>query len=284
MRISVVIPTWNRAERLARALDSVFTQELAPHEVIVVDDGSTDHTRELVTRRFGGACYHYQHNRGVSSARNAGIRAASGDWIALLDSDDRWHPDKLARQQAMVHATPDAVLCHSDEIWIRNGKRVNPMQKHAKLGGRIFRHCLPRCPISPSASLIRRDLFDSIGLFDETLPACEDYDLWLRICAVHSVLYVDAPLITKYGGHHDQLSRRYWGMDRFRVRALENLLTAGRLEPGDHAAAQAMLLEKASIVARGAEKRGNRALAQRYHEKLRQHALGLPPCSPATAT
>ena len=283
MRISVVIPTWNRAEHLAQALDSVFAQELAPHEVIVVDDGSTDHTRELVARRFGDACFLYQQNRGVSSARNAGIRAATGDWIALLDSDDRWHPDKLARQQTAVHATPDAVLCHSDEIWIRNGKRVNPMQKHAKLGGRIFRHCLPRCPISPSASLIRRDLFDSIGLFDETLPACEDYDLWLRICAIHSVLYVDTPLITKYGGHHDQLSRQYWGMDRFRVRALENLLASGRLRPGDHAAARAMLLEKAAIVARGAEKRGNRALAQHYHEKLRHHAFGAHPRSPAAA-
>jgi len=157
------------------------------------------------------------------------------------------------------------------------------MQKHAKHGGRIFRHCLPLCPISPSASIIRRDLFDSIGLFDETLPACEDYDLWLRICAVHPVLYVDAPLISKYGGHHDQLSRRHWGMDRFRIQALENILASGRLDPGDHAAALAMLLEKAAIVARGAEKRGNSALAHRYLEKLRHYARGQPPLSPATA-
>jgi glycosyltransferase involved in cell wall biosynthesis len=277
MQISVIIPSWNRAGQLARALDSVFAQERAPHEIIVVDDGSTDHTRELVTRRFGDVRYLYQQNRGVSSARNAGIRAATGNWIALLDSDDCWHPDKLARQQAALHASPNAVLCHSDEIWVRNGRRVNPMRKHAKQGGRIFRHCLPLCPISPSASLIRRDIFDSIGLFDETLPACEDYDLWLRICAVHPVLYVDAPLITKYGGHDDQLSRRYWGMDRFRIQALENILAAGQLNPGDQAAARAMLLKKATIVARGAEKHGNSALAHRCREILRCHGHGQPP-------
>ena len=281
MQISVIIPTWNRAGCLARTLESVLAQNLAAHEVIVVDDGSTDQTRELVARRFGDVRYLYQQNRGVSSARNTGIRAASGDWIALLDSDDRWHPDKLARQQAALNASPDAVLCHSDEIWMRNGRRVNPMQKHAKHGGRIFRQCLPLCPISPSASIIRRDIFDTIGLFDESLPACEDYDLWLRICAVHPVLYIDAPLITRYGGHSDQLSRRYWGMDRFRIQALENILTSGLLDPGDHAAARAMLLKKAGIVARGAEKRGNTALAHRYLEKIQHYARSQPPLAPA---
>ena len=271
MNISVIIPTWNRAERLADAIESVFQQSVAVHEVIVVDDGSTDNTREMVTRRFAGVRYIYQENRGVSSARNAGIQFASGDWIALLDSDDRWLPDKLEQQQQLIRAHPGYKLCHSDEIWIRNGKRVNAMKKHAKQGGRIFRHCLPLCAISPSAVLIQKNIFTDIGLFDESLPACEDYDLWLRICAVYPVLYVDRQLVVKHGGHADQLSRRHWGMDRFRIQALEKILAAGMLGPQDHAAALAMLLEKTAILIQGAEKRHNHTVAATYREKQQNH-------------
>ncbi len=271
MDISVIIPTWNRAERLADALTSVFQQSVAVHEVIVVDDGSTDNTRDMVACRFAGVRYIYQENRGVSSARNAGIRQATGDWIALLDSDDRWLPDKLEWQQQLIRAHPGYNLCHSDELWIRNGKRVNAMKKHAKQGGRIFKHCLPLCAISPSAVLIQKNIFTDIGLFDESLPACEDYDLWLRICAVYPVLYVDRQLVIKHGGHADQLSRRYWGMDRFRIQALEKSLAAGMLEPQDHAAALAMLLEKTAILIQGAEKRHNHTVAATYREKQQNY-------------
>jgi glycosyltransferase involved in cell wall biosynthesis len=267
MNISVIIPTWNRADRLASALQSVFTQSYPPAEVIVVDDGSTDATRSLVQREFREAHYIYQQNRGVSSARNNGIQAAGGDWIAFLDSDDRWHPAKLEQQCEHLRARPGYKICHSDEIWIRNGRRVNPMKKHAKQGGHIFRHCLPLCAISPSATLMHRDLFNEVGLFDETLPACEDYDLWLRICALHPVLYIDKPLITKTGGHADQLSRRYWGMDRFRIHALENILASNTLDAANHAAALATLLDKLAIVIKGAVKHGNHELARAYREK-----------------
>ena len=271
MDISVIIPTWNRADRLADAIESVFNQSVAVHEVIVVDDGSTDNTREMIARRYGDIRYIYQENRGVSSARNTGIKAASGEWIALLDSDDRWLPDKLEQQQELIRAHPGYILCHSDEIWIRNGRRVNAMKKHAKQGGRIFRHCLPLCAISPSAAMIQRDIFSDMGLFDESLPACEDYDLWLRICAVYPVLYVDRQLVVKYGGHEDQLSRRYWGMDRFRIQSLEKILASGILEPQDHAAALATLLEKTGILIQGAVKRRNHAVAASYREKLQQY-------------
>jgi glycosyltransferase involved in cell wall biosynthesis len=203
MKISVIIPTWNRSSYLARALESVYAQSISPHEVIVVDDGSTDDTREIIKQHFKDVRYLYQENRGVSSARNTGIRAAGGDWIALLDSDDCWLPHKLEHQQQLLRDNPDARICHSDEIWIRNGKRVNPMKKHAKRGGYIFKHCLPLCAISPSSAIIRHDLFDEIGLFDESLPACEDYDLWLRLCAAYPVLYADEALLIKHGGHAD---------------------------------------------------------------------------------
>lgn len=269
MKISVIIPSWNRADRLAAALDSVRAQSLAPHEIIVVDDGSTDDTRELVSKHYPEVRYLYQQNNGVSSARNTGIMAASGDWIALLDSDDRWEPLKLERQQQAIQAQPGYRLCHCDEIWIRNGKRVNPMKKHAKQGGKIFRHCLPLCVISPSAVMIQREVFADIGLFDENLPACEDYDLWLRICARHPVLFVNQPLVIKVGGHDDQLSRRYWGMDRFRVQALEKILATGVLDEQDHAAALHMLQEKLAILIQGADKRDNHTLAGQYRDKQR---------------
>ncbi len=271
MKISVIIPAWNRADRLVSALESVYAQNNAPHEVIVVDDGSTDNTHEVVRRQFVDVRYLYQENRGVSSARNTGIRAADGDWIALLDSDDCWLPHKLERQQLLLRANPHAKICHSNEIWIRNGKRVNPMKKHAKRGGYIFKHCLPLCVISPSSVIIRRDIFNEAGLFDESLPACEDYDLWLRLCAVYPVLYTDEPLMIKHGGHEDQLSQRYWGMDRFRIRALEKILASGTLNAENHAAAKAMLLEKIRIVVKGAENRDNTGLAGTYRNKLNQY-------------
>ena len=252
-------------------LQSVFSQSLPPTEVIVVDDGSTDDTREIVRNQFPDVRYLFQQNKGVSSARNTGIKAASGDWIALLDSDDHWQPDKLKQQCEQLCASPDYKICHSDEIWIRNGRRVNPMKKHAKQGGHIFRQCLPLCVISPSAVLIHRDLFNEVGLFDERLPACEDYDLWLRICALHPVLYIDKPLITKTGGHADQLSRRHWGMDRFRIHALENILASNTLDTTNHAAALSTLLEKLAIVINGAIKHGNHELANDYRQKLYNH-------------
>ena len=264
MKISVIIPSWNRADQLVAALDSVCTQSVAPHEIIVVDDGSTDNTRELLARHYPDVRYIFQQNKGVSHARNTGITAAGGDWIALLDSDDRWKPCKLERQQQAIHANPAYKLCHSVEIWIRNGKRVNPMRKHAKQGGHIFRHSLPRCAISPSAVLVRKDLLEEIGNFDEHLPACEDYDLWLRLCARHPVLFLEEPLTIKYGGHADQLSRCYWGMDRFRVYALEKVIRSGVLSAADHAAAVQMLLEKAAIVYQGAVKHDNADLAREY--------------------
>lgn len=275
--VSVIIPSFNRRQCLARALDSVLAQTRPADEVIVVDDGSSDGSGDMIARHYPRVHYLYQQNRGVSAARNAGIRAASGDWIALLDSDDQWLPDKLALQlQALESATAEAggaeqVLVHCDEIWIRRGRRVNPMDKHAKAGGWIFERCLPLCAISPSAALIKKTLLQELGGFDESLPACEDYDLWLRICAAYPVLYVDRPLLKKYGGHDDQLSRQHWGMDRFRVRALDKLLSNSRLNSRQAEAAKAMLQEKCRILKQGAIKRDNTALLDQLEQILVRH-------------
>jgi glycosyltransferase involved in cell wall biosynthesis len=276
--VTVIVPTYNRAETLPRALTSIVEQTRPPRHIIVVDDGSTDATAELIRRRFPQVHYLHQPNAGVSAARNAGIRlndrlADGGEWIALLDSDDEWLPGKLERQLEAWRRHPHHRLIHCDEIWIRNGKRVNPMNKHRKYGGHIFHHCLPLCAISPSAALLRRDLFDDTGLFDEDLPACEDYDLWLRVSHREAVLFVDAPLLVKYGGHADQLSRQHWGMDRFRVRALCQCLEHEALSPEQRRAALAMLGEKLDILILGARKRGNAVMIQDY-EDLKHRFLG----------
>ncbi|MGD8910706.1 MAG: glycosyltransferase, partial [Chromatiales bacterium] len=229
-----------------------------------VDDGSQDETSSLLTRHYPDCRYLYQPNRGVSSARNLGIAQARGEWIALLDSDDAWLPDKLALQAEALEQHPGLRLCHTEEIWMRNGVRVNPMRKHAKQGGRIFQRCLPLCVISPSSVVLHKSLFEKYGDFDTNLPACEDYDLWLRLCAREEVLFLERPLTVKYGGHADQLSRRYWGMDRFRVQALVKILRSASLNEADRQAALAVLIEKAGILAQGAEKRSQHSRAAHY--------------------
>ncbi|MCB1670638.1 MAG: glycosyltransferase [Gammaproteobacteria bacterium] len=262
--ISVIIPTFNRARALPRALNSVLSQTLPPAEVIVVDDGSTDDTAALLGSEFPSVRYLQQPNRGVSAARNLGVAVSRGHWLAFLDSDDEWFPEKLERQMELIERHPDAQVCHSDEIWIRNGRRVNPMQKHTKRGGHIFENCLPLCAMSPSSVVLRRELFEGLNGFDETLPACEDYDLWLRICSRYPVLYVDVPLLRKYGGHDDQLSRQYWGMDRFRVAALQKILGTGILDESQQQAARRTLVAKCRVLSIGALKRGRRDRAEYY--------------------
>ena len=268
--VSVVIPTYNRESVLARALDSVFAQTREPAEVIVVDDGSTDGTASYLEHRYPQVTLLMQENRGVSAARNRGIETAAEEWIAFLDSDDEWTPTKLERQLDELATHPEILVCHTDEIWIRHHRRVNPRRKHAKYGGRIFQYCLPLCAMSPSSVLIHRSVLDDVGGFDAEMPACEDYDLWLRICARYPVLYVDEPLVVKYGGHPDQLSRRVWGLDRFRIRALEKILESGELDEEDRNAALETLLEKIDIFISGAEKRERWDAVESYRFKRLQ--------------
>ena len=270
--ISVVIPTYNRVALLERALDSVLAQTLSADEIIVVDDGSMDGTVSMLKSRYPGVNFIEQDNQGVSAARNAGIKTASHSWIALLDSDDVWHANKLERQVQELKNAPEHLICHCDEIWIRNGQRVNQMHKHKKTGGHIFQHCLPLCAISPSAVMIHGSLFEEIGLFDETLPACEDYDLWLRICSRYPVLYVDEALITKYGGHDDQLSRKYWGMDRFRIQALNKIIAETKLNDSDRQAAIKIMIKKMNIYLAGAEKHGNTEDVDDFEKILKKYA------------
>ena len=269
--ISVVIPVHNRHGLIGRAIDSVLNQSFNDFEVIVVDDGSDDGTPQHVKDRYAGEgrvrLLSQSSNRGVSAARNAGSATAAGEWLAFLDSDDEWRPKKLDRQ---VRGLADSGLrvSHTDEIWIRNGVRVNPHKHHQKHGGRLFLKALPQCVMSPSSILLHRVVFDDVGPFDENLPACEDYDLFLQLTCRYEVHYLDEELVIKYGGHADQLSRAHYAMDRFRISALERVLveSSAHLTEEERDAAVAMLLRKARIVYNGALRHENEQLAQSMSE------------------
>ncbi len=256
--VSVIIPTHNRETVLPRAIDSVLLQKDVDFELIIVDDGSNSPLRDRVsdveTRSL--TWVRSPENKGPAAARNLGIKHAKGEWIAFLDSDDEWKPGKLNAQLKFFEENPDYLICQTEEIWIRNGKRVNPMKKHKKYGGRIFEKCLPLCVVSPSAVMMRHKLFDEVGLFDESLPACEDYDLWLRIAARYPIGLIEKPYILKYGGHADQRSREFPAMDQFRIRSLAKILSQGILSQEQSAAARKTLEEKVKIYIEGALKRG----------------------------
>jgi GT2 family glycosyltransferase len=254
-KVSVIIPTSNRRDFVREAIASVLAQTYRDFELQVVDDGSNDDTYAAV-QEFDGVRYVFQPNRGVSAARNRGVTLSNGEFLAFLDSDDLWQPRKLECQVAFFAAHSDARICQTEEIWLRNGVRVNPHNKHRKVGGDIFARSLELCLVSPSAVMLRRKLFEQVGGFDESLPACEDYDLWLRIAATEAISLIETPLVIKRGGHADQLSRRFWGMDRFRVAALCKLLDSGVLLPEQRRLTEDTLHTKCHVLAQGARKRG----------------------------
>ncbi len=272
--VSVVIPSYNRACLLKEAIDSVLAQDFVDFEIIVVDDGSTDDTPEILDSYTSIRVVRQAH-RGVSAARNAGIARTTGQLIAFLDSDDLWLPKKLTAQTAFFKAHQDALICQTEEVWVRNGVRVNPKKRHKKYSGMIFERCLELCLVSPSAVMIKRNLFDDVGWFDESLPACEDYDLWLRIACRVPIHLISEPLVVKRGGHKDQLSR-IAGLDRFRICALRKILQnppEPGLTPKQRAATLRALSNKCAIYAQGCLKRGRVHEANQYLWLTGQDAL-----------
>ncbi len=258
MLVSVVVPTFNRAHTLKRALDSVVSQTDKNWEMIVIDDGSTDDTQQVLESwRKSHSNFRIQivqrENSGVSAARNQGVRLANGEWIAFLDSDDEWLPQRLERQRTL---TAKFVWIHSEEIWIRNGRRVNAMKKHQKSGGRIFNRCVDLCCVSPSAVLLKKEEFLKLGGFRENFPVCEDYDLWLKFAAQFDAGYISEPLIIKYGGHDDQLSRRFKAMDYWRALSLKSQLGNPYLTSPERIYLETNLSERLRILEEGFAKHG----------------------------
>ena len=268
-KISVVIPTLNRINTLQRALDSVINQTYKPSEIIVVDNGSSDGTLKFLREQYPKITILTEKKIGVSSARNKGIKKSINQWIALLDSDDAWHPRKLEIQTSMLDsALKEYNLIHTDEVWFRNNKHINQMKKHKKQGGYIFERCLSLCCISPSSVLFKKNILDKVGLFDESLPVCEDYDMWLKICSSEEVLFAQDKLTYKYGGHKDQLSKSYWGMDRFRIKSIENIIKNFDLTYKQKKQAKKELIKKLKIIINGAFKRNNLSIVNEFSSKL----------------
>ena len=256
-QITVVLPTWNRAKWLKTSIESVLSQTFQDFELIVVDDASTDNTDEIL-ESFSGKIrtIFLNENLGVSAARNKAILQSDSKWISFLDSDDYWHAEKLEKQIKQTRLFPKHHIHFTDEIWIRNGIRVNPKNKHRKRQGWIFKPSLALCLMAPSTVMLRRGLLERHGMFDEALPVCEDYDLWLRLTAYHPVALLNEKLMTRQGGHSDQLSRKLWGIDRFRVHSLQKILSEENLRPEDRTAAIRMIRKKCEILIKGFRNRG----------------------------
>lgn len=274
--ISVIIPTYNRCDLLKRAINSVIKQTITPKEIIIVDNGSTDQTYQMVSSLFPEINYFIEKKRGVSAARNKGILESKSKWIAFLDSDDAWKPTKLEKQMEFSIFNQDKYrIIHTDETWYRNKKFLNQLKKHKKSGGNIFKNSLQLCCISPSSVVLKKQIFDDYGLFDENLEVCEDYDMWIRITAKEEVGFLDSPLVLKYGGHSDQLSKKFWGMDRFRIKSLEKNLKNEHFSKSQKINVLDTLIEKLTIVSDGALKRGNKEIFKKYNDKLQDWSIEL---------
>jgi glycosyltransferase involved in cell wall biosynthesis len=268
--IDVIIPVFNREATIKRAIESVLAQSYQHFNLYVVNDGSTDATENLMTPFLINKNVHLlrQENKGVSAARNLGIRTGTAEWIAFLDSDDEWLPEKLSLQVHFLNHNRNIRFVHSNEIWIRNGVRVNPKQKFDKSNQEIFKRSLETCLISPSTVILRRELLNQHNLFDESFEICEDYDLWLKILATDEIGFVPDFLVKKYGGHEDQLSLRYPAMDFWRIRSLINLLDQGLLTEVQEREVRAEITKKALILTKGLIKHGQMDQYQKLLEML----------------
>lgn len=269
---SVAIPTFNRKPFLRKCIRSVLEQSYNNFEVIIIDDGSTDGTERLITsckdKRIN---YFYQENHGVAYARNRALKLSKGSFIAFLDSDDWWDMKKLERTTEYINTFPKIKIFHTEETWYKNGKRLAQKVKHKKPTGFVYKNALPICCISISTAAIHKDVFNSVGVFDESMEACEDYDFWLRAAAKYEVKLIPEYLTMKDGGRPDQLSSRIWGLDRFRIKALEKMLSSGQLSDDHYKSTLRELEKKCSIFADGAEKRGKPQEAAHYRALPHKH-------------
>jgi glycosyltransferase involved in cell wall biosynthesis len=257
--IDVILPTFNRAPTLERAISSVLAQTYRELKLFIVDDGSTDGTLEVIKPFLNDprVNYLFQDNRGVSAARNLGIKKSNNEWIAFLDSDDEWLPQKIEKQVSFRMMNPHYRFIHSNEIWVRNGLQVNATKKFDKSNNEIFKRSLETCLISPSTVMMKRDLCIEHGCFDERFVICEDYDLWLKILAGETVGFISDELIKKHGGHDDQLSTRYHSMDLWRLKALVPLLKNPKLSHEQKTLVHTQIEKKENLLRRGFLKHEN---------------------------
>ncbi|MGB5867785.1 MAG: glycosyltransferase family A protein [Arcobacteraceae bacterium] len=261
MKITVIIPTHNRAELIGKTIQSVLEQTYQANEIIVIDDGSIDNTREIVTNY--DVQYFYQENKGVSNARNEAIHLALNDWICFLDSDDIWEKEKLEKQVAFHKTNPHILFSHTDELWIFNDKIIKQKKHQLKPSGYCFKENITNTLIGASTVMIHKKVFEDVGLFDEELLACEDYDLWLRILAKYELGLIDEKLIRKIAGHQNQLSFTTKLMDGYRIKALHK-----HLDTQYKQTISELITKKCEILIKGAIKHKNQDI-ENYYTKLK---------------
>jgi len=269
--ISVIIPTYNRLSFLKEAVASVEAQNFRDYELIVVDDGSNDGTAEWLAGKDIMSIY-LKHSGLPGKVRNAGAAVAKGQYLAFLDSDDRWLPEKLAYQQRFFTQYAALAVCHTKEIWKRGRKIISQRRQRYQKQGYIFPDALHKCIIGPSTVMLTRDLFYKLGGFAEDLEIAEDYELWLRLTAQYEVGYIDKPLVEKRAGHADQLSAKYGQIEVFRLQALLRALALGTWTCEQERLIRATIIKKCQIYARGACKRGKIAEAENYLDLARRFA------------
>ena len=255
-KVDIIIPSYNRKSFLKKAVHSVYKQSYKNWNLIIVDDGSTDGTH---LEDYGNQTqlFRLNENKGVSFARNYGLKNSHSQWIAFLDSDDEWLNSKLEKQMQLANTNPSAKWIHCNELWMKNKSLLSQKKKHQKSGGRIFDRCVSLCCVSPSAVLIKRQLFEELGCFREDFPVCEDYELWLRLSASYDILFLNEALIIKHGGHLDQLSTKFKAMDYWRVKALLPFLEDDRLSLEEKHKVRQSLIKRSEILLKGYKKHNN---------------------------
>ena len=262
---SIIIPTHNRAKFLKIAVESVLSQTFTDYELIIIDDGSTDKTQQMLAGfKDKRISYAYQAHQGVTKARNNGIRESAGEFICFLDSDDRFCQNKLEITYHHIQKQPQYKVFHSEEVWYRNGALLPQKAYHKKPSGDVFSAAVKLCCVSISTAAIQRKIFDQIGCFDENLPACEDYDFWLRVAAQFPIQLIPQHLTIKEGGQLDQQSKKYPAMDKFRIYALAKLLGQKKLSKKQYKIAYNELKNKCDIYFKGALKRGKKDEVKYY--------------------
>jgi glycosyltransferase involved in cell wall biosynthesis len=220
MKISVIIPVFNRIKSLKTAIESVLCQTYRNFEIIVINDGSKfSLEKHLHPYQHKVRLIEFTKNQGVSFARNIGIEKSNGDFIAFLDSDDIWLPFKLKLQIDFLKKHNLNVV-HTDEFWWKKGIFINQGKRHIKYGGKILTNILDICRISPSSVLIKKDIFYNIGLFDTKLMACEDYDLWLRLSSQYEIGYIPLKTIIKRYFLQNHLSSEIKHLEYLRLLSL----------------------------------------------------------------
>ncbi len=269
---SVVIPTYNRLDFLKVAIESVLGQSLQDYQLIIIDDGSCDKTKELIKNYSHPRLeYYYQKNQGPAAARNLGITKALGEYICFLDSDDRFKADKLEITYNYIRKNPEYKIFHTEEIWYRNGCLLPQKKHHQKPTGYVFKQAVRLCSISISTSAIKKEIFYDIGFFAQNMPACEDYDFWLRATSKYPVYLIPEFLAIKEGGHLKQQSKKYLALDKFRIYALEKILESKNLDEKKYKTAYNELKRKCLIYIKGAKKRKKFNQVKKYWEILDKH-------------